>query len=45
MTMMNISDYAKHADVNRKTITRWIKAGKYIVMAGMKSTWRPATRI
>lgn len=34
MTTMNISDYAKHADVNRKTITRWIKAGKYIVMAG-----------
>lgn len=34
MTTMNISDYAKHADVNRKTITRWMKSGKYIVMSG-----------
>ena len=34
MTTMNISDYAKHADVNRKTITRWMSTGKYIVKAG-----------
>lgn len=34
MNTMNISDYAKHAGVNRKTISRWIKAGKYIVMTG-----------
>ncbi|WP_063655142.1 hypothetical protein [Candidatus Arsenophonus triatominarum] len=29
---MNISEYAKHTGVNRKTISRWIKSGKYIVM-------------
>ncbi len=34
MTTMNISDYANHAGVNRKTITRWMNTGKYIVKAG-----------
>lgn len=34
MSTMNISDYAKHTGVNRKTISRWIKSDKYIVMAG-----------
>ncbi|MFS1564312.1 MAG: RNA polymerase subunit sigma-70 [Candidatus Arsenophonus phytopathogenicus] len=32
MSTMNISEYAQHTDVNRKTISRWIKSGKYIVM-------------
>ncbi len=34
MTTMTQSDYAKHAAVDRKTIGRWIKAGKYIVLSG-----------
>lgn len=34
MKTMNQSEYAEHAGVNRKTIQRWIKAGKYIVMSG-----------
>ncbi|WP_413493838.1 RNA polymerase subunit sigma-70 [Morganella psychrotolerans] len=34
MTTMNISDYANHAGVNRKTITRWMQSGKYIVKVG-----------
>lgn len=34
MTTMNRIDYARHAGVDRKTISRWIKAGKYIVLSG-----------
>ncbi|MBO1929602.1 hypothetical protein J4731_19335 [Providencia rettgeri] len=34
MSTMNISDYAKHTGVNRKTISRWMKSGQYIVMSG-----------
>lgn len=34
MPTMNQSEYAKHAGVDRKTVARWIKAGKYIVMSG-----------
>ncbi|WGM00926.1 RNA polymerase subunit sigma-70 [Arsenophonus nasoniae] len=32
MSTMNISEYAQHTGVNRKTISRWMKSGKYIVM-------------
>ncbi|CAA2931320.1 hypothetical protein [Arsenophonus endosymbiont of Bemisia tabaci] len=32
MSTMNISEYAQHTAVNRKTISRWIKSEKYIVM-------------
>lgn len=37
MTAMTQIEYAKHAGVDRKTIGRWLKAGKYIVLdsAGM----------
>ncbi|MCT8345432.1 MULTISPECIES: hypothetical protein [Photorhabdus] len=34
MTTMTQVDYAKHAGVDRKTVGRWIKAGKYIVLDG-----------
>ncbi len=34
MTTMTQTDYAKHADVDRKTVGRWIKAGRYIVLSG-----------
>ncbi|HHL0960494.1 TPA: hypothetical protein ACQVH3_005309 [Serratia marcescens] len=34
MSTMNRIDYARHAGVDRKTISRWIKAGKYIVFSG-----------
>lgn len=34
MATMTRIDYAKHAGVDRKTITRWIKAGRYIVLDG-----------
>ncbi|HFO0257361.1 TPA: hypothetical protein ACHIDA_005108, partial [Raoultella ornithinolytica] len=34
MTMMNQSQYAQHSGVDRKTIGRWIKAGRFIVMDG-----------
>lgn len=34
MTTMNQSQYAKHSGVDRKTIGRWIKAGRFIVMDG-----------
>lgn len=34
MTTMNRIEYARHAGVDRKTISRWIKAGKYIVLSG-----------
>jgi len=34
MTTMTQSDYAKHSSVDRKTVGRWIKAGKYIVLLG-----------
>ncbi|HFD8275392.1 TPA: hypothetical protein ACF6GX_002016 [Raoultella ornithinolytica] len=34
MTMMNQSQYAQHSGVDRKTIGRWIKAGRFIVMVG-----------
>lgn len=34
MTTMTRIDYAKHAGVDRKTIGRWIKAGRYIVLDG-----------
>ncbi|TKI02906.1 RNA polymerase subunit sigma-70 [Martelella alba] len=33
---MSISAYADHAGVDRKTVTRWIKSGQYIVMDGKK---------
>ncbi len=36
MTTMTQVEYAAHADVNRKTISRWIRAGQYIVMSGDK---------
>lgn len=32
MTAMTQIEYAKHAGVDRKTIGRWLKAGKYIVL-------------
>ncbi|MBJ9163385.1 hypothetical protein I5485_13195 [Citrobacter farmeri] len=34
MTAMNQSQYAQHSGVDRKTIGRWIKAGRFIVMDG-----------
>uniref|UniRef100_UPI0021BD1558 hypothetical protein n=1 Tax=Yersinia aleksiciae TaxID=263819 RepID=UPI0021BD1558 len=34
MSTMTQVDYAKHAGVDRKTVSRWIKAGKYIVLDG-----------
>ncbi|SFO09475.1 RNA polymerase subunit sigma-70 [Xenorhabdus japonica] len=34
MSTMTIGKYAKHVGVNRKTISRWIRDGKYIVMCG-----------
>ncbi|AIN15337.1 hypothetical protein [Yersinia pseudotuberculosis] len=34
MSTMTKIDYAKHAGVDRKTVSRWIKAGKYIVLDG-----------
>ncbi|EKN3946572.1 TPA: hypothetical protein U5D97_003670 [Yersinia enterocolitica] len=34
MSTMTQIDYAKHAGVDRKTVSRWIKAGKYIVLDG-----------
>lgn len=34
MTTMNQSQYAQHSGVDRKTIGRWIKAGRFIVMNG-----------
>lgn len=34
MTTMNQSQYALHSGVDRKTIARWIKAGRFIVMDG-----------
>lgn len=36
MTEMTISEYASHAGVNRKTISRWIREGIYVVMSGKK---------
>jgi len=36
MPSMSISAYATHTGVDRKTITRWIKSGLYIVMEGKK---------
>ena len=36
MSEMSMSAYAAHAGVDRKTVTRWVKEGKYIVMAGKK---------
>lgn len=36
MTEMTISEYASHAGVNRKTISRWIREGLYVVMSGKK---------
>ncbi|HEM0482581.1 TPA: RNA polymerase subunit sigma-70 [Escherichia coli] len=33
---MTIGQYAEHAGVNRKTISRWIKAGTFVVMDGKK---------
>jgi len=36
MTTMTQVEYAAHADVNRKTISRWIKSGQFIVMSGDK---------
>lgn len=34
MTTMTQVEYAKHAGVDRKTIGRWVKAAKYIVLEG-----------
>lgn len=34
MTTMTQTEYAKHAGVDRKTIGRWVKAGKYVVLDG-----------
>ncbi|WNJ81677.1 hypothetical protein RJE46_10765 [Cedecea neteri] len=34
MATMNQSQYAQHSGVDRKTIGRWIKAGRFIVMDG-----------
>lgn len=34
MTTMTQIEYAKHAGVDRKTIGRWVKAGKYVVLDG-----------
>ena len=34
MTTMNQSQYAQHSGVDRKTIGRWIKAGRFLVMDG-----------
>ena len=34
MSTMNQSQYAQHSGVDRKTIGRWIKAGRFIVMDG-----------
>ncbi|WP_421595685.1 hypothetical protein [Rahnella sp. PD4] len=34
MTTMTQIEYAKHAGVDRKTVGRWVKAGKYIVLDG-----------
>ncbi|MBI0554540.1 hypothetical protein F6Q06_08560 [Pectobacterium parmentieri] len=34
MTTMNQSQYAQHSGVDRKTIGRWIKAERFIVMDG-----------
>lgn len=36
MSSMTIGQYAEHAGVNRKTISRWIKAGTFVVMDGKK---------
>ncbi|HAY0228587.1 TPA: RNA polymerase subunit sigma-70 [Escherichia coli] len=33
---MTIGQYAEHAGVHRKTISRWIKAGTFVVMDGKK---------
>ncbi|MEH5474693.1 RNA polymerase subunit sigma-70 [Escherichia coli] len=34
---MTVGQYAEHAGVNRKTISRWIKAGTFVVMDGKKT--------
>lgn len=34
MSTMTQIEYAKHAGVDRKTIGRWVKAGKYVVLEG-----------
>ncbi|NIG74046.1 hypothetical protein F3J34_10605 [Klebsiella sp. Ap-873] len=34
MATMNQSQYAQHSGVDRKTIGRWIKSGRFIVMDG-----------
>lgn len=34
MSTMTQIDYAKHAGVDRKTVSRWIKGNKYIVLDG-----------
>lgn len=36
MSLMTVGQYAEHAGVNRKTISRWIKAGTFVVMDGKK---------
>lgn len=36
MSLMTVGQYAEHARVNRKTISRWIKAGTFVVMDGKK---------
>lgn len=36
MSEMSVSAYALHTGVDRKTVTRWVKEGKYVVMAGKK---------
>lgn len=36
MSSMTIGQYAEHAGVHRKTISRWIKAGTFVVMDGKK---------
>lgn len=36
MSTMSIGAYAEHVGVDRKTVSRWIKSGQYIVMDGKK---------
>lgn len=42
MSEMSVSAYAKHVGVDRKTVSRWVRAETYVVLVGPVAIGAPA---